>query len=301
MTVPTSLQVVEQDLDEQAAEFSADDPDVPEMLGTSMYEDAEPFDELPVEARRLEEFVDALLSEIPIEASIADARLVDVLRESDDVDFGMLLVWSSEDLLLIGSDPTAKDALPLFGFHVGAADPVPAPSDVEDALGLLKPAAVEDALHEDDYLPDRQGEWWLLPTPQVPVSETFQPGVARRPYGPSPLGNHVPPEFAFTVFGSEFVERFHDHVDGAAPSSLSSPMEVLEWIHRQHNRRPTPDYAPDWEEVRSLAGTILVRGTVRHREDDHFVENVGDAWHEAQTHSMDVWTADAVNVRPRID
>ena len=69
-------------------------------------------------------------------------------------------------------------------------------------------------------------------------------------------------------------------------------LRVVDWVHRQHQRVPTPEYVPEWDELQDLAGEILVRGTLRHRENDHFVERLGETWHVAETHDMDVYTAD---------
>jgi len=46
---------------------------------------------------------------------------------------------------------------------------------------------------------------------------------------------------------------------------------------------------------------VLIRGTLRHRDDDHYVENVGEDWHRALTHDMDVYTGDDYVDRVRID
>jgi hypothetical protein len=222
-----------------------------------------------------------------------DIRLVDELNpdETDDVDLGLLFALPDESLLFVGSDPTAKDTRPLFGFVVEPFAPFPAPTSAQDALDLLRPGAVREAFARDGDEPDRQGEWWLLPTDKVPTSLVYKPGVDSRPYGPSPLGNHVPREYGFTTREPDFLDAVRERVP-ALPDSVQSAPEVMEWVHRQHQKRPTPEYAPEWDTIQDAAGEILVRGTLRHRENDHFVENAGDDWHSAQTHDMNVYTAD---------
>lgn len=229
---------------------------------------------------------------------VDELRLVDQLDESktDDVDLAALFALPDESLLFVGEDPTAKDTQPLFGFLVEPFEPVPAPTSAQDALDLLRPGQVRDAFEQGDE-PDRQGEWWLLPTRQVPVGETFEPGVNSRPFGASPLANHVPREWGMTTKPDEFMTRVREEFE--LPESITTPPEVVDWVHRQHQRVPTPEGVPEWAELQTIAGDILVRGTLRHREDEHFVEEL-DSWHLAETHDMEVWTADEFD-RVRLD
>ena len=206
------------------------------------------------------------------------------------MDLASLFVLPDESLLFVGKDPTTKDTAPLFGFVIEPFAPVPEPDTAQDALDLLRPGAVRDAFDEG-VEPDRQGEWWLLPTQKVPVGTRFRPGVNERPYGPSPLGNHVPREWGMTVSDDVFMTTMRDRVEGL-PGSIETPPEVIEWVHRQHQRVPIPDYAPEWDVVQDAAGDLLVRGTLRHRENDHYTESLSDDWHTAITHDMDVYTAD---------
>lgn len=53
--------------------------------------------------------------------------------------------------------------------------------------------------------------------------------------------------------------------------------------------------------VQDLAGDILVRGILRRRENDHFVEDIGEAWHTDETHDMDVYTGDGLIDRVVLD
>jgi len=250
--------------------------------------------------RRRTRFVNTVLVELGKDVEVADARLVDMIGPTDDVEFGDLLIFTDESLLFVGSDPTAADAVPLFAFAVEPYEPVPGPDSARDALDLLKPDAVQQAIEQEEYDPTRQGEWWLRPTQQVPLGTTFSPGVSSRPYGPSPLGNHVPREYGFGVKDRVFIERFHERAP-KAPSTLGSIPEIIQWTARQQRKHRPPDYAPDWSDIREIGEQVFVRGTLRHRENDHFVENVGEDWHEAQTHNIDVYTGDDYLDRVRID
>jgi len=245
-------------------------------------------------------FLAAVASEVGKEDVLADTRLLDEMDGSEDVDFGTLLVFPDESLLFLGSDPTARDSIPLFAFIVERYDPIPAPTTAQEALNLLRPAAIQAAFDGGGTEPDRQGEWWLLPTKKLPVSSIHTPGVSSRPFGPSPLGNHVPREYGFAVTDGEFMDQVRAEIS-ALPSSVTSSSEVIRWVSRQQAKEPTPEFAPSWEQIRTLAGEVYVRGTLRHRENDHYVESLGDQWHEAQTHNMDVYTGDEMIDRVRID
>jgi len=251
--------------------------------------------------RQRTRFVRAVADEVGKDEIVQDVRVLDELEveDTDDVDLGTLLAFPDDSIMFVGIDPTARDSVPLFAFTVERHQPIPAPSTAKEALDLLRPGAVRDAFETEDREPDRQGEWWLLPTRKVPVGSTFTPGVASRPFGPSPLGNHVPREYGFAVTDAEFM-GVRERID-ELPKSITTPPEVINWLHRQRSKVPTPDYVPTWEEVREIAGEVYVRGTLRHRENDHFVEDVGDQWHEAITHDLDVYTGDEMVDRVVLD
>lgn len=243
-------------------------------------------------------FISAVCKRAGLDLDADDARLVDEIHDPDDVHFGILLALPDESLLLAGSDPTAKDSIPWFTFVVKRHQPMLAPRSAQEALDMLKPPTVQSIEHEDDWLPNRHGEWWLLPTNCVPAGTIFTPGVQSTPYGPSPLGNHVPREYAFTVSDHKFMEQFHTQAD--APETVSTPPEAIDWAARQQ-QKPHIDDAPTWTDIRELAGDVLVRGTVRHRDNDHFVENLGEVWHKAQTHDVEVYTGDEVATDIHLD
>jgi len=290
-----ALTVAEQDVEGDQTRTR----DVQTHSVTQPYADAEPF-ELGSYDYPAPGFVRELLDELDKDVSVPDAKLIDTVDPSKDIDDGLLVAYPDQSLMFLGKDPTAKDAMPWYAFTIEAHEPVPAPETARDALDLLKPPEVKDTIAEEDWIPNRHGEWWLLPTTRVPLGESFKPGVKSEPYGPSPLGNHVPREYAFTVTDSAFMDRFTDSVDNV-PSSVQSVPEALEWSYRQIQKDPTPDWAPHWPEIREWAGDVLVRGTSRHRDDDHFVENCGETWHRAVTHRIEVYTADALGEGVHLD
>lgn len=245
-------------------------------------------------------FVRELLDELGKDVEVSDAKLVDEIEPTDDIDEGMLLVYPDESLMFLGSDPTAKDAMPWYAFTIEPSEPIPAPETADDALDLLKPAEVQDVVAEEGWLPNRHGEWWLLPTDMRPAGSVFTPGVSSKPYGPSQLANHVPREYGFRVSDQQFMRDFRDRVP-SAPGSIGTPAEVLEWAYRQSQKAKPPEDAPQWADIRDIAGEVLVRGTIRHRDDDHYVEDMGNRWHKAITHRIEVYTSDAIGEGVHLD
>lgn len=245
-------------------------------------------------------FISAVLDRLGKDFDHEAARVVDEIDDPEDVHFGMLLTFPDESVMFVGSDPTAKDSIPWFCFTIERHEPRPAPETAQDALDMLKPASVRDVEHEDNFLPDRHGEWWLLPVNLVPAGSVFKPGVGSKPYGPSPLGNHVPTEYAFTARDSVFMDKFRENVP-SAPKTITTPEEVIEWSWRQVRKSDPPEDAPDWADIRSWAGDVLVRKTIRHRENDHFVEGLGEVWHKAETHDVRVYTGDEIATDIHLD
>lgn len=291
----TGLAVVEQE--QETDDTRTQSVDTPEP--TSHYDQAEAFD-LAGYGYPVPGFINELLAELDKEYAPEDARLVDRVEPSKDIDDGLLVAYPDESLMFIGKDPTAKDTIGWYAFTVEPFEPVPAPDSAKEALDLLKPADVKDTIAQEDWIPNRHGEWWLLPSQRVPNGTIHKPGVQSKPYGPSPLGNHVPTEYAFTTADDVFMESFRNH-SKRVPSTVQTVPEALEWTARQLSKDPIPDFAPQWPEIREWAGDVLVRKTIRHRDDDHFVENVGDVWHRAVTHRIEVYTSDEIGEGVHLD
>lgn len=269
----------------------------------SLYEEAENIEPLDVSIdARAARFVDGVLEAVDRLNDIGgrpNIHRVDRLDPgaTDDADLGELLVLPDETILFVGRDPTTKEhqTSPLYGYLIEPTEPLPAPRTAQEALSLLRPPDVQRIVDEDGEVPTRQGEWFLVPTGGTPVGSTFHPGVNERPYGPSPLGNHVPREYGFGVRDSLVLDRLHDRLD--VPASVATIPEVIRWLDRQ------PDWSgenapprPGWEDLREAAEEVYVRGTLRHRQNEHYVENAGERWHRAYTHDIDVYTGDDVGV-----
>lgn len=272
------------------ADDIAADPAEPQPAGR--YAEATAFDLTDFDGRRLPAFLDEVADAEAMAVTHDELRLLhreDWLDDPDyGSDYGLLLVAPDETLVFVGSDPTASGP-PWFAYTIDPLEPVPAPDDAQAALDRLKPPRVRDVVHEEGFVPQRQGEWWLRPTPIRPTGETFSPGVASKPYGASPLGSHVPTEWGMSASESAFMDAARDDVD--LPASVASVPEVIEWSVRQIEK---DHHGLTWHDVRQWAGDVLVRGTIRHREGDHPVEEIGDEWHAAETHDREVYTADDI-------
>lgn len=288
MPVGQTLQVAAQDHDH--AERTITDDDLAGAGVSMRYPEATPLDLGTVsDSYSFPRFVDAVADREGLDANAGEARLLHREELLDDPDYGaewgLLLVWPDETVMFVGADPTATGP-PWFAYTIGPTEPVPAPDTAQGALDRLKPPAVRDTIAEDGFVPQRHGEWWLRPTPLAPAGTVFTPGVASKPFGPSPLGNHVPRAWGMSVTDDSFVTTAHEH---GAPASRATPPEVFDWATRQVRRDEL-----DWHTVREWADDILVRGTVRHRDHDHPVETLGDTWHVAETHDFEVYTADDI-------
>lgn len=293
-----TLRVVEPEQRTESPDGALDEP-TPEVA--TRYDDAYEVTLADYEsAYTFPNFITAVMEELGKDFQAEEGRLIDDITGSEDVDFGLLLAFEDESLLFVGSDPTAKDSVPWFAFIIEPTAPYPAPETAQDALDLLKPPRVKDMVYEENWLPDRHGEWWLLPCELVPAGTVFNPGVSSKPFGPSPLGNHVPREYAFTVSDTTFMDRFREATP-KAPQTIETPPEVIAWTCRQLRKVNPPDWTPRWADIRAFAGDVLVRGTIRHRDDDHFVENLGEQWHLADTHDVEVYTGDEMATRVHLD
>lgn len=193
---------------------------------------------------------------------------------------GVLLEHADGIQAFIGYDSTAHGD-GVFGFvPFDGKQGVRAPT-ARDALDLLRP---EGVLGNED----RQGEWFLVPADGDDAEGTIQkPGVSERPYGASPLDNHVPRDWKTVVSDSEFVRRVMKAVDDPEETVVEwgdTPEDIIERI--QWGRLDM-----SLQEARELAGGVLVRGSIRHRRNEHTMEVVED-WHQAVTHDQDVLTVD---------
>jgi hypothetical protein len=285
----------EQDADtiaELEPEIEINGEDLERTRTPGQYAEATPFDLSEFDGKRLPAFLDEVADTEGVDGSHDDARLLhreDWLDDPDyGSDYGLLLVWPDETLMFVGSDPTASGP-PWFAYTIDPLEPVPAPDTAQEALDRLKPPAVRDVVHEAGFVPQRQGEWWLRPTPIHPTGTTFRPGVQSKPYGASPLGSHVPTEWGMSVSDQQFIQNARAGAD--LPASVGTVPEVIGWATRQINKDGSD---LSWHDVREWAGDILVRGTIRHRDHDHPVEDVGEDWHLAETHELEVYTADDI-------
>lgn len=248
--------------------------------------------DVPFVEQALEELLD---TRIRRSSNYHLTKVTDIQRD----DAGKLLTFTNGDQLFVGTDETAHGS-GRFAFHIAMRAPVPSP---ERALDLLMPDPVLHAEAKDVDVP-RQGEWFFVPgsATEAPRHGTIQkPGVAERPYGGSPLDNHVPRDWAPVYEDSDVADRFSDHDDITFVESTELPKTPQEVVEFYNQGRMHYESSLTWENLlQEILGGVWVRGTIRHRDNDHFVTNLGDEWHLAVTHDAEVVTEDDVG-RVRVD
>lgn len=250
-------------------------------------------------------FVNGILEEVGLHSQFrpGEGRTLDHRPPSAE-ETGALLVFPDETRVFVGMDDTAHTRGD-YGFVVQPNDPVPLPTTVEEALNLLKPTGVRAQMDDSDDLPQRQGEWWLLETDRDPESVELSGGVSERPFNGSPLENHVPTEFAFGVSDSAVLSWFEDEY----PALVSEGDTVVDVFNRLHQSASIAAIdsvealhdTPTYREVREAVDGVFVRGTLRHRENDHYMERIGDEWCLARTHDMTVYTVGSISSRVQRD
>lgn len=260
--------------------------------------------------------VHALLDEADREWNPFDIETADAAQgDRGFVTESGLVTLADGTRVFYGTDETAKRSSRLFGYVLEPNDPVPLPETAREGLDLLKPAPVVKALDDPAVAGEqvsRQGDIWLVNVdfvPREPEGSWNKPGVGSRPFGASPLGNHVPREYAFMVSDDEFVSRARDTFDfpqGIAPETPKDVVDVV-WKHQRLTDHGDIDseWTPDMDDLLEIGNGLAVRGTLRHRNNDHFMETIGDGdtvW-RAYTQGVDfpIYTADELNgVRARL-
>lgn len=217
-------------------------------------------------------------------------RSVDLLPADHD-EHGALIEHNNGIQLYIGVDSTAHDDREMFGFVTfdngrGSGDAGVRAPTAADALDLLRP---DEALGAEE----RQGEWFLVPTEEHGLSKIQKPGVGERPYGGSPLENHVPCEWRTGVAGNEFTQAVKEHLRSQGWEAEDTwdigytPQDIFDAMHE--GEIPADDL--DYETARGLAEGVYVRGSLRHRESDHQMVMV-EEWRQARTHEEEVIVLD---------
>lgn len=243
------------------------------------------------------QFAEELVDENDISWDLEEFRLAECHNRNSEDGMEILLVAPDGTRLFVGEDETARDSNGLFGYIIEPDGRLPLVRTTQEALDLLKPAKAATAEMED-ATPLRQGEWFLVPTDDEPESRVFSGGVSERPFGGSPLENHVPTEFGLGVTEEEFAEEFSElcpELEWGDAGDIFDRLAKAFRIAQVEDVELETD-VPDFEEVRKLAEPIYVRGTFRHRENDHYMERVGDQWHIAVTHDVDVFTIETENL-----
>lgn len=201
-----------------------------------------------------------------------------------------IAVCPDESSIVVGRDETSTDS-GLFAFLVDADDPPV--RTVEEGLELLRPASVSAARADPDRRVHRQGEWWFLETDREPVY-TVSGQLDAKPYGPSPMENHVAREYGFglpepdllralsRVASDSRCKAVFDDIPGCFEAIRDGELvRGRNWSGRFRNF--------EWAEVPEACKGLFVRGSVRHRRNEHSMLSLGDSWHRTVCHNRTVY------------
>lgn len=198
--------------------------------------------------------------------------------------------------IVVGRDPSAHFQFQTFGFVCTPETNVETP---HDALAVIRPEEAQQAINDGRRV-KRHGEWFLIPgdpsDPYDPAGSEQKTGVSARPFGGSPLDNHIPREWATGVEDHVFVKRFLERADLREGVTVpQTPQEVADLVY-QHTSGQQDVFEHHVEltypDLWAMAETIYVKGTIRHRETEHSLLGIQGGWHKAITHDHQVYTAD---------
>jgi len=188
-----------------------------------------------------------------------------------------LIMFASGRGMVLSVDPTHHSDKEATGFMV-SEDEMKAADRVGDLVDLLLPEAVRDSAlpvvgsneitrTDDDRVGNvtqRQGEWFFVPTDVESTGDVRKP-LADGSGGSTdnPLGNHVPRDLAQIL-----------------PRECNSCGESnFEW---------GLDGSIECKGCGVTSGGDVVRGTVRHDENEHYMARLGETWHTPVSHDRSV-------------
>lgn len=233
-----------------------------------------------------ETFLEAVASEADPAAEIDDYRYVDVVESDQGLQF--LVGYPDGTQILVGRDETSKDS----GLFSIVLEDDPAVKTVADALETLKPEPVKAAERAEDVRVRRQGEWWFVESDEDPAF-SVSGELGMKPYGYSPMDTHVAREYGFGLEHDELLRELSLYVsDGECDQVFDSVPRCFDsirnrdivWEGEWGGRFPEFD----WDRIVSICEGIYARGTVRHRDREHYMLSLGDNWHQAFTHDTTV-------------
>lgn len=230
-------------------------------------------------------FLNAVAAELGIDKSEREPEFVDLKESEAGKQF--LLEFQKGIQVAIGRDATSKDS-GLFAFVVDSdASPV---TTVTAALNTLKPDPVQAAEASKGITVYRQGEWWFVETDEEPAF-SVSGELGQKPYGPSPMENHVAREYGFGLPRTKLLQKLSLHAtDGRSKNKLNRVPRCFRDLQRQHDRQWSSKLSGfAWEEVPDVCGGLYVRGSVRHRDTEHYMVSLGESWHRAYTHDTTVY------------
>lgn len=143
-----------------------------------------------------ETFLQAVARESPAEES-ATPRIVDFERNSSGPQF--VAIYPDQTRIFVGRDETSTDS-GLFAVILEDRDVW----TVTGALDVLKPPLITQAERSTGTRVQRQGEWWFVEAEREPAF-VVSGDLGAKPYGPSPMANHVAREYGFGLPETELL------------------------------------------------------------------------------------------------
>lgn len=234
---------------------------------------------------------------IPFIEQLHDGRLRDIIDVRASSAGSVVVFDGSEEAVFFGSDSTHKDRT-WFGFTFSLTEA----TTPEEAVDLLTP----DEARDRDYI--RQGEWFLFedsPPENLPIKKCL-PKADRKQDWEIPRAADLSVKKTLDYLpktcpscdgtGLEIHERApvvvcpscnHKFAYGEYDPEIVLPKPLTE--RYTDAERQLGSHVPRDLKV-SPEGETFVRGTFRHTDNEHYMENLGEIWHRAVTHDRDVQT-----------
>lgn len=234
-----------------------------------------------------ETFLEAVAKEADPDAEIKEYRYIDVVECNHGLQF--LAGYPDGTQILVARDETSKNS----GFFSIVLEENSGVKTVADALETLKPDSVKVAERTEDIQVRRQGEWWFVEANEEPAfSVSGELGV--KPFGYSPMDTHVAKEYGFGLKRDELLRELSLYIsDGECKQVFDNVPRCFDSIRNRdilwegNWSGRFPEF--DWDRIESICEGIYVRGTVRHRNREHYMLDLEDNWYQAFTHDATVY------------
>lgn len=240
---------------------------------------------------RMSDYTDTFLEAVADEAGVDsnDAEPIDATKNDTGLQF--LVGYSDGTRILIGRDETST-ASGLFAVIIDSSENERIRT-VDQGIDSLRPEPVRVAERSDGVQVQRQGEWWFVETNEGPEFDVSGE-LGSKPYGPSPLENHVVTGYGFGLEREQVLRELSLYAsDGECDQVFDRIPQCFDSIRNQTlvwGRTWSGRFREfDWHRISDVCNGVFVRGTVRHRDREHYMLSLGERWHTAYTHNKTVY------------